>query len=126
MGVGETHSLLREAIEMGRADLGLGVVAAGISPPEIIRQDQDDVRLAPEFTRLLGKIVTGNLVAREYIADHRQNETNKKPEPRVRSLLRSNRHSRSAWSLRNPIDAEPSPGNCGKSRPKRGTQHHKC
>ena len=46
MPVGETHALCGEAIEVGRGDLRLGMVAAEIAVAKVVGIENEDVRLA--------------------------------------------------------------------------------
>ena len=44
VGIDEAHPLLREAIDMRRGNLRLLVVAAGVTVPQVVGEDQNDVR----------------------------------------------------------------------------------
>ncbi len=43
MGVGEPHAFAGKSIDVGRFDLGLGVVAAQVAVAEVVGEDEEDV-----------------------------------------------------------------------------------
>ena len=48
MRIGESKTIGREPIEVGRGDLGFRVVATNISVPQVVGQNQHDVRRCGE------------------------------------------------------------------------------
>ena len=46
MGVGKSNTLIRDAVDVRRLDRRLGVIATGVTPAEIVGQNENNIRSA--------------------------------------------------------------------------------